>query len=275
MGECIIKIENLSKKFGKKIILNNVNIQFKQGESVAILGNNGMGKSTFLRMICGLTSISSGRIIVNRNIKFNYIPENYSKLNLTVEEYMKSMGELDKISKELYSEKIKKLYKEFYLESMKDVPMKHLSKGTLQKVAVIQALITKPDVLLLDEPLSGQDINSQRNFTRIVKRLIAEGVTVIMSCHEMILVEELSSRILQIENQKIVEVQKPKLEKCMYNLMIFEKRERSNVEFKSELKDIGEYYEENELLKLKVRENKANEILLKMLQDGYVLKYFK
>lgn len=275
MGDCIIETENLSKKFGKKIILNNVNIQFKQGESVAILGNNGMGKSTFLRMICGLTSISSGRIIVNRNIKFNYIPENYSKLNLTVEEYMKSMGELDKISKELYSEKIKKLYKEFYLESMKDVPMKHLSKGTLQKVAVIQALITKPDVLLLDEPLSGQDINSQRNFTRIVKKLISEGVTVIMSCHEMILVEELSSRILQIENQKIVEVQKPKLEKCMYNLIIFEKKERSNIEFKSELKDIGEYCEENELLKLKVRENKANEILLKMLQDGYVLKYFK
>lgn len=275
MGDCIIETENLSKKFGKKIILNNVNIQFKQGESVAILGNNGMGKSTFLRIICGLTSISSGRIIVNRNIKFNYIPENYSKLNLTVEEYMKSMGELDKISKELYSEKIKKLYKEFYLESMKDVPMKHLSKGTLQKVAVIQALITKPDVLLLDEPLSGQDINSQRNFTRIVKKLISEGVTVIMSCHEMILVEELSSRILQIENQKIVEVQKPKLEKCMYNLMIFEKKERSNIEFKSELKDIGEYCEENELLKLKVRENKANEILLKMLQDGYVLKYFK
>ncbi|WP_029451947.1 ABC transporter ATP-binding protein [Clostridium algidicarnis] len=275
MGECIIKIENLSKKFGKKIILNNVNIQFKQGESVAILGNNGMGKSTFLRMICGLTSISSGRIIVNRNIKFNYIPENYSKLNLTVEEYMKSMGELDKISKEFYSEKIKELYKEFYLESMKDVPMKHLSKGTLQKVAVIQALITKPDVLLLDEPLSGQDINSQRNFTRIVKKLISEGVTVIMSCHEMILVEELSSRILQIENQKIVEVQKPKLEKFMYNLMIFDKKERSNIEFKSELKGIGEYCEENELLKLNVRENKANEILLKMLQDGYVLKYFK
>lgn len=179
MGDCIIETENLSKKFGKKIILNNVNIQFKQGESVAILGNNGIGKSTFLRMICGLTSISSGRIIVNRNIKFNYIPENYSKLSLTVEEYMKSMGELDKISKELYSEKIKELYKEFYLEGMKDVPMKHLSKGTLQKVAVIQALITKPDVLLLDEPLSGQDINSQRNFTRIVKKLISEGVTVI------------------------------------------------------------------------------------------------
>ena len=151
MTEYTIEVENLNKKFGQKTILKNVNIKFKKGESVAILGNNGMGKSTFLRMICGLTDISSGKIIVHKNIKFNYIPENYSKLNLTVEEYMKCMGDLDKVSKEDYNAKIKELYKEFYLERMKDVPMKHLSKGTLQKVAVLQALITKPDVLLLEE----------------------------------------------------------------------------------------------------------------------------
>lgn len=242
---------------------------------MAILGNNGMGKSTFLRMICGLTNISSGKIIVHKNIKFNYIPENYSKLNLTVEEYMKCMGDLDKVSKEDYNAKIKELYKEFYLEHMKDVPMKHLSKGTLQKVAVLQALITKPDVLLLDEPLSGQDIDSQKNFIRIVKGLISQGVTVIMSCHEMFLVEELSSRILQIENQTIVEVDKFNLKKFVYNLMIFEKKQSSNIQLESELNGIGEYCEEKELLKLKVRESKSNEILLKMLQDGYVLKCFK
>ena len=151
MTEYTIEVENLNKKFGQKTILNNVNIKFKKGESVAILGNNGMGKSTFLRMICGLTNISSGKIITNKNIKFNYIPENYSKLNLTVEEYMKCMKDLDKVSKEEYNLKINDLYKEFYLENMKDVPMKHLSKGTLQKVAVLQALIIKPDVLLLEE----------------------------------------------------------------------------------------------------------------------------
>ncbi len=198
MAEYIIEVENLSKKFGTKTILNNVNVKLKKGESVAILGNNGVGKSTFLRMICGITKVSSGKIIVHNNIQFNYIPENYSKLNLTVEEHMKCMGDLDKVDKEDYNAKINELYKEFYLENMKNIPMKHLSKGTLQKVAVLRALIKEPDVLLLDEPLSGQDINSQKNFIRIVKDLISQGVTVIMSCHEMFLVEELSSRILQI-----------------------------------------------------------------------------
>ncbi|WP_242943321.1 ATP-binding cassette domain-containing protein [Clostridium uliginosum] len=265
----------MSKKFGKKVILDNVNVKFKQGESVAILGNNGMGKSTFLRMICGLTTTSKGKIIYDKDIKFNYIPENYSKLNLTVEEYLKCIGELENLSKEEYSAKIKILYEDFYLENMKDVPMKHLSKGTLQKVAVLQALIKKPDVLLLDEPLSGQDINSQKNFIRIVKQLISQGVTVIMSCHEMFLVEELSSRILQIENKGIFEIQKPKLEKIIYTIIVFEKKENSTIQLDLELKDIGEYSEDEESLTLKVIESSSNKLLLKMLQDGYVLKYFK
>lgn len=275
MQEWIIKVENLDKKFGAKTILNKVNIEFKKGESVAILGNNGMGKSTFLRMLCGITNISSGKIIYNKNLQFNYIPENYSKLNLTVEEYMKCMADLDNLNKEEYNTKIDTLYKEFYLENMKDIPMKRLSKGTLQKVAVIQAFIKKPDVLLLDEPLSGQDINSQKNFIRIVKDLISQGVTVIMSCHEMPLVEELSVRVLQIENKKIVEVEKFELKKTRYNLMTFEKKETSNIDLELELNDIGEFYEDKDLLKIKVRENKCKEILLKMLQDGYELKYFK
>ncbi|SHJ14341.1 ABC-type multidrug transport system, ATPase component [Clostridium cavendishii DSM 21758] len=275
MTNSIIRVENLSKKFGSKVILNNVNVEFKQGESVAILGNNGMGKSTFLRMLCGLTTISGGKIIADRYIKFNYIPENYSKLDLTIEEYMRSMGEIDKVSKEEYDTKVKDLYAKFYLETMKDIPMKHLSKGTLQKVDVLQALITKPDVLLLDEPLSGQDINSQKNFIRIVKDLIEQGVTVIMSCHEMFLVEQLATRILRIENQTIVEDKNIKLEACKYNLMIFDKKQSININLQSELKDIGKCYEEDDALKLEVKEGKSNEILLKMLKDGYTLKYFK
>lgn len=275
MVDYIMEVENLAKKFDKKIILKNINIKFKKGESVAILGKNGVGKSTFLRMLCGLTNISSGKIIVDKNTKFNYIPELYSKLNLTIAQYMKCIKELDNLSDKDFNVKIKALYKEFNLESMEDVPMKHLSKGTLQKVAILQALISKPDILILDEPLTGQDANSQKNFIRFVKDLISQGVTVIMSCHEMFLVEELSTRILKIENQTISQCQQSKLEKVKYKSIIFEKKEESNIQLKSALRGIGEYSEEEELLKLKVIESKSNEILLKMLKDGYILKYFK
>lgn len=275
MLNSIIKVENLTKKFGQKVILNNVNIEFKQGESVVILGNNGVGKSTFLRMLCGLTSISSGKIITDKNLKFNYIPDNYSKLNLTIEEYMKCIQDLDRVNYDEFNTTITNLYKKFYLENMKDVPMEHLSEGTLQKVAVLQALITKPDVLLLDEPLSGQDINSQKNFISIVKNLISQGVTVIMSCHDMFLIKELSTRILKIENKTIAEAEMPKSEKFIYNLMFFEKNKVNNAQLQSTLRDVERYYKDGDLLKLEVKESKSNEILFKMLQDGYILKYFK
>ncbi|WP_143316501.1 ABC transporter ATP-binding protein [Clostridium sp. HBUAS56017] len=276
MEDYIIKVENLTKRFGKNIIFDKVNVGFKKGESVAILGNNGMGKSTFLRIISGLTSLSSGKIIIDRNVKFNYIPENYSKLNLTIEEYLKCIGDLDNIRKEEFESKVKELYEKFYLESMKDVPMKNLSKGSLQKVAVIQALISNSDVLLLDEPLSGQDINSQENFIRIIKDLISEGVTVIMSCHEPFLVDELSSRVLKIENKKIIESEKPKIERVRYNILIFEKKEKSSInKLISESGDILECNEEEGVVKLKVRERSSNKVLLSALNYGFTLKYFK
>ncbi|MBD7912238.1 ATP-binding cassette domain-containing protein [Clostridium cibarium] len=276
MEDYIIKVENLTKRFGKNIIFDKVNVEFKKGESVAILGNNGMGKSTFLRIISGLTSLSSGKIIIDRNVKFNYIPENYSKLNLTIEEYLKCIGDLDNIRKEEFEAKVKELYEKFYLKSMKDVPMKNLSKGSLQKVAVIQALISNSDVLLLDEPLSGQDVNSQANFIRIIKDLISEGVTVIMSCHEPFLVDELSSRVLKIENKKIIESVKPKIERVRYNILIFEKKEKSNIDkLTSEFGDILECHEEEGVVKLKVRERSSNKVLLSALNYGFTLKYFK
>ncbi|MDS0525712.1 ABC transporter ATP-binding protein [Clostridium sp. SHJSY1] len=274
MEEYLIKVENLTKEFGSKVIFDKVNIIFKKGESVAILGNNGMGKSTFLKIISGLSSLSDGKIIKSKKIKFNYIPENYSKLNITVEEYLKSMGELDKMKKDEFTIKVNELYKKFYLESMKDVPMKHLSKGSLQKVAVIQALISNADVLLLDEPLSGQDVNSQRNFISLIKELIKDGVTVIMSCHEPFLVDELSTRVLKIEDKKIIEVEKPKIEKVAYNTMMFEKKDFT-IEFVKEIEESIEFYEEEEFINLKVRESCSQEVLLKMLKNDYKLKYFK
>ena len=271
----IIKVEGLSKKFGKKIIFNEINLEFKRGESVAILGNNGTGKSTFLRMICGLANISGGKVVKDKNIKINYIPDNYSKLNLTIEEYMKAIGELEGLREEEYFKKIKELYKEFYLENMKDIPMKNLSKGTLQKVAVLQGLITKPDLLLLDEPLSGQDISSQENFIKIVRELIVKGVTVILCCHELFLVEQIASRVLKIENQEIIELENFKVETDIYKLMTFEKNGISDVQLELELKDVEGYYEDDHILEIRAKRSKSNEILLKMLQRGYILKNFK
>jgi ABC-type multidrug transport system ATPase subunit len=92
------------------------------------------------------------------------------------------------------------LYKDYCLGNMLDTPMKFLSKGTLQKTAVIQALMAHRDVIFLDEPLSGQDVASQSYFAEELKKRKAAGMAIVMACHEPFLIEELADRIYQIKD---------------------------------------------------------------------------
>ena len=98
---------------------------------------------------------------------------------------------------------MERYFHEFHLESMLGTPMKYLSKGTLQKAGVIQALLSKRDLLFLDEPLSGQDTLSQATLIRELKRRKEEGMSLIMACHETYLIEELADRIYEIKDGRL------------------------------------------------------------------------
>lgn len=171
-----------------------------QGQSAAFTGHNGSGKSTLLRLIGGLTNPTSGRIQYVRPLKINYIPEHFPKMGITSRRYILHMGLLEGMKKKEIQEKSSELFGEFFMESMQDIPMKHLSKGTLQKVDVIQALLSRPDVLLLDEPLSRQAAGSQNVFIAKVRELNSHGVTILMSCHENFLINRISDRVYEIRD---------------------------------------------------------------------------
>ena len=98
-----------------------------------------------------------------------------------MKQYLEYMGSIDHITHNEYKAKYEELIHNFHMDSMVDIQMKHLSKGSLQKVGVIQALLKKPDVLLLDEPLSGQDVESQNYFIQLVNDLKSQGVAIVMS----------------------------------------------------------------------------------------------
>lgn len=272
MEEDIIKTENLQKRYGNKIILDKINVTFKKGDSTALLGCNGSGKSTFLRMLCGLCSISEGRIIKDKNLRFNYIPENYSKINLTTDEYLKCVADIDKEDRKSLNIRLKDLYEKFKFDGLKDVPMKNLSKGSLQKAAIMQAFIRKCDVLLLDEPMTGLDVDSQEIFIAEVKKMLQEGVTLIMSCHEPYLVSSLCSKVYRIRDKKIVLSEISNYERM--NTLVFEKNIQSKKQLNETLTGCYEYSLKDGKLVLKVKSSKSNEILLKMLNEGYVLEKF-
>lgn len=145
------------------------------GRSAAFVGHNGCGKSTLLRIIAGLTVPSDGRAVQAPGLLFHYIPEKFPPIPVTARQYLQNMGILDGMRRDEAGRRIESLGEDFFLSELLDVPMKSLSKGTLQKIGVIQALVTRPDVLLLDEPVSGQDKEPQKVLIEKTNELRGRG----------------------------------------------------------------------------------------------------
>jgi ABC-type multidrug transport system ATPase subunit len=203
--ENLIYMDHVTKKYGSKIILQNICLQVKAGDSIALTGHNGSGKSTLLKIMSGLVLCDSGKIEYQKKLRFNYVPEHFPKLAITPRQYIMRVGVIDGIEKGRLKEQSLNLFKMFYMDTMIDTPIKHLSKGTIQKVAVIQAMLTTPDVLLLDEPLAGQDMDSQKVFIDLARNMNESGVTIVMSSHEEWLISALSKQVYEIRNMNLVQ----------------------------------------------------------------------
>lgn len=196
----IITLENISKTYDGKTVLNNISQTFCQGQSVAFVGHNGCGKSTLLKIISKLVAPTSGKVIYGKSLLFHYIPEKFPPVPLTAREFLMRMGTISGIHKGKVKHDVETFAKDFFMEELLDTRMNALSKGTLQKVGVIQALIKRPDILLLDEPLSGQDADSQKVFIEKINRMQNDNVTVFMSCHEKKLIDAIATDVYEIEN---------------------------------------------------------------------------
>lgn len=278
MAQTIIEMHDVSKKVNNnRIVLQDINLTVEKGDAVALIGHNGTGKSTMLRLISGLTPISSGKILTVPNLNFGFIPEHFPKINMTVEEYIYSVGRINGIAPGELKLKAKELYNLFYIEDMVEVPIKHLSKGSIQKVAVIQALLCKPDVLLMDEPLAGQDIKSQKNFMKIVKEMNDEGVTLIMSCHELFLVNQLAKTAYEIKNRTLQPIQMKRKVAADQNLdiLFFDKGSGLSNVSPEILKWVYNSIENDDIIQIVVNKEKSNDVLKLMLKDGFVLRAMK
>ncbi len=265
----LIELINVKKRYGKSIILENINLSIKPGEAVALTGHNGCGKSTMLRIISGLTSVQEGEVRVKDKIKFNYIPDNFPNLPITSREYIFRMGLIDGLSKEEIEKKSNYFFELFKMKTMINTPIKYLSKGTKQKVGVIQAMLTKPDVLLLDEPLSGQDISSQRSFIKLVNNLKEEGAAIVMSCHEKYLINAVSDRLFEIKNKTLKEREVIRQSEDT-DVLVFEANENIELPFQNEKIQKIEN-KENELI-IYVDAGFSNSIIVELISNGYVLR---
>jgi len=271
MEEIIISLNKVSKHFGRRVILDHISLNIKRGASIALLGPNGSGKSTLLRMIGGLTTVTSGRIEYASPLTFNYVPEHFPKIDLTAREFIAYMGLIEGLTAEAVGARSQELFHGFFMEDMIDVPIKHLSKGTIQKVAVIQALLQPPDVLLLDEPLSGQDRQSQKAFIKLSQALNHQGVTVIMSCHEQHLVNQLSHSAYEIIDTGLFPVTLAEVPEIAYDVMVFDADPGINVDL-SIIDGIEQWHAFENRFELIVSRENSDAVLKQLLTDGFKLR---
>mgnify|MGYP002601072708 CR=1 FL=1 len=210
-----IKVEDLSLGYDSEIVCSNINFEINKNDYLCIIGENGAGKSTTIKILLGLNENYSGEVkifgqdIKNQDYNFKknigYVPE-VAKLyeNLTAREYLTFIGQLYNLSYDDCDKKAHALMEILGIEHAYESRLSSFSKGMKQKVLIISALMHNPDILFLDEPLSGLDANSVLVIKEIISKLRDEGKTIFYSSHIMEVVEKISDRILLLKDGRII-----------------------------------------------------------------------
>lgn len=200
----MIKITNLVKEYNGKKVLDNINLEIKNGEILSIIGDSGCGKTTFLKCLMGLEEITSGAIEVDRKEigmvfqSFNLFPN-----KTALENIMEPLILVEKYSKDDARKKALEILKQFNLDDKKDLYPKYLSGGQKQRVAIGRALTRNPKYLILDEPTSALDPKMVKAVFEIIRELKRKGMTIIIVSHEIDFVENISTRIIEFAEGKI------------------------------------------------------------------------
>lgn len=209
-----IETKKLTKKFKDKIAVNEIDLNIKQGELFALLGVNGAGKTTIIKMVSGLILPTSGEIIIeNINMKkdvfkikeiLNVSPQETAIApNLTVKENLEFMAGVYQIKDK--EKKIDKLIKQFKLDEVLNKKAKTLSGGWQRKVSIAISLINDPKILFLDEPTLGLDVIARKELWKIINSLKGK-ITIILTTHYMEEAESLSDRIGIMVNGKLIDI---------------------------------------------------------------------
>lgn len=215
MNDLVISIKDLKMSFDSKEVLKGINLDVHKGQIIGYIGPNGAGKSTTVKIMLGLVEgysgavevfgedISNGQVDYKR--KIGYVPETAEVYdNLTANEYLTFVGELYGMKREIVEEKAETLMRQLGLEEVIHSRISSFSKGMRQKVLFISSLLHNPELLFLDEPLSGLDANSVMVVKEILAQLAAQGKTIFYSSHIMEVVEKISNRIILISDGQIV-----------------------------------------------------------------------
>ena len=218
-SEYAIEAQNLTKKFGDFLAVDNLDLKIKKGEVFGFLGPNGAGKTTSISMMVGLLRPSSGNVLINGKEVANtdkrtigICPQELVLWeNLTCYESLKLMGDMYEVPKDVLNQKIEKLLKDLFLTDKANTVVSNLSGGMKRRLNLALAVIHEPEIVLLDEPPEGLDPQSRRVLWNYIRSLRDnDGKTVILTTHLMDEADRLSDRVAIIDHGQLLKLDTPK-----------------------------------------------------------------
>ena len=211
----MFEVQHLTKRYPRITALDDVSFRVVPGEILGYLGPNGSGKSTTIKIITGLIEASSGRVLLHGvnadddpaafRARIGYVPEEpYLYTHLTAPEYLRLVGRLRGIAPARLDTEIAALLELLDLTHAAGGVMTSYSKGMRQRVLVAAALLHDPELLILDEPFSGLDVNASLLLRALLTALAQRGKMILLSSHQMQLVESLCARVVILHHGKVV-----------------------------------------------------------------------
>jgi ABC-2 type transport system ATP-binding protein len=215
--QSIIKVKDLSKTYDSGFTaLNNISLEINRGEIFALLGPNGAGKTTLISIICGISRATSGSVEADGSDIITQYRDARSKIGLVPQELtndaFESVWSTVNFSRGLFGKApnkayIEKILRQLSLWDKRDARMRELSGGMKRRVMIAKALSHEPDILFLDEPTAGVDVELRRDMWEMVRELRESGVTIILTTHYIEEAEEMADRIGVIRKGEIILVE--------------------------------------------------------------------
>lgn len=210
----MIEIKNLTKRFDNFTAVDNLSLTVNTGEFFGFLGPNGAGKTTTISMISTVLLPTSGEILIDgkkldrtassQKRKLSVITQEYSmRQDMTMDEVMEYQGRLYFLPKKVIRERSDKLLAFTGLKEYRNRTVRHLSGGMKRKLMICRALLTEPEILLLDEPTAGMDALSRRQMWNLLKQLNGRNMTIILTTHYMEEAQALCGRVALINRGKL------------------------------------------------------------------------
>jgi ABC-2 type transport system ATP-binding protein len=215
----VITVKNVTKKYGKFKAVDNISFEINDGEIIGLLGPNGAGKSTTMNILTGFIEPTEGEVIINGyNISkkpkkakkcIGYMPEGVPLYkDMTVKEFVTYMAELKGVKKEQIKESVDQAIQDTWIQNVRKVLIRNLSKGYKQRVSMAGALVGNPEIIILDEPTVGLDPKQIIEIRNLIKKL-GKNHTLIISSHILSEISQICERVIIINKGQIVAVDSP------------------------------------------------------------------